>query len=125
MQSGTTGINTIRIYNPIKQGIDQDPTGEFVRAWVPELHSVSDAQIHMPWLASAGPVNYPDPIVDEKAARKAAAKAVYNLKKGEGYSKIAEQVVKRHASRRNANRPSRSKSKLKKIKSPQLKLPLE
>ena len=125
MQSGTTGINTIRIYNPIKQGIDQDPKGEFVRAWVPELHSVSDAQIHMPWLAAAGPVNYPNPIVDEKAARKAAAKAVYNLKKGEGYSKIAEQVVKRHASRRNANRPSRSKSKLKKIKSPQLKLPLE
>jgi len=124
MQSGTTGINTIRIYNPIKQGIDQDPTGEFVRAWVPELHSVSDAQIHMPWLASAGPVNYPDPIVDEKAARKAAAEAVYNLKKGEGYSKIAEQVVKRHASRRNATRSLKSKSKLKKIKNPQLKLPL-
>jgi len=125
MQSGTTGINTIRIYNPIKQGIDQDPTGEFVRAWVPELHSVSDAQIHMPWLASAGPVNYPDPIVDEKAARKAAAEAVYNLKKGEGYSKIAEQVVKRHASRRNATRSLKSKSKLKKIKNPQLKLPLD
>ena len=27
MQSGTTGINAIRIYNPIKQGIDQDPQG--------------------------------------------------------------------------------------------------
>ena len=27
MQSGTTGINSIRIYNPIKQSIDQDPTG--------------------------------------------------------------------------------------------------
>ena len=25
MQSGTTGINTIRIYNPVKQGKDQDP----------------------------------------------------------------------------------------------------
>ena len=118
MQSGTTGINTIRIYNPIKQGIDQDPTGEFVRAWVPELHSVSDAQIHMPWLASAGPVNYPDPIVDEKAARKAAAEAVYNLKKGEGYSKIAEQVVKRHASRRNATRSLKSKKQAQKNQKP-------
>jgi deoxyribodipyrimidine photo-lyase len=27
MQSGTTGINTIRIYNPIKQGQDHDPNG--------------------------------------------------------------------------------------------------
>ena len=125
MQSGTTGINTIRIYNPIKQGIDQDPKGEFVRAWVPELHSVSDAQIHMPWLAAAGPVNYPNPIVDEKAAREAAAKTVYNLKKGEGYSKIAEQVVKRHASRRSATRSLKSKSKLKKIRTLQLKLPLD
>ena len=79
----------------------------------------------MPWLAAAGPVNYPNPIVDEKAARKAAAKAVYNLKKGEGYLKIAEQVVKRHASRRNVTRFLQSKSKLKKIKTLQLKLPLD
>ena len=46
MQSGT-GINTIRIYNPIKQGVDQDPKGEFVRAWVPNCWC-SDTHIHMP-----------------------------------------------------------------------------
>jgi deoxyribodipyrimidine photo-lyase len=48
MQSGTTGINTVRIYNPIKQGYDQDPKGEFVRRWVPELASLNEAEIHEP-----------------------------------------------------------------------------
>ena len=43
MQSGTTGINTIRIYNPVKQGLDQDPTGVFTRRWVPELAPVPDS----------------------------------------------------------------------------------
>ena len=37
MQSGTTGINTLRIYNPIKQGLDHDPDGSFIRRWCPEL----------------------------------------------------------------------------------------
>lgn len=36
MQSGTTGINTLRIYSPDKQAEDHDPGGEFVRRWVPE-----------------------------------------------------------------------------------------
>ena len=49
MQSGTTGINTIRIYNPIKQSIDQDPNGEFIKKWVPELASVPNELIHEPW----------------------------------------------------------------------------
>jgi hypothetical protein len=40
MQSGTTGINTMRVYNPVKQGHDQDPEGVFVRRWVPEVADV-------------------------------------------------------------------------------------
>ena len=35
MQSSTTGINSVRIYSPIKQVIDQDPNGDFIRRWVP------------------------------------------------------------------------------------------
>ena len=46
MQSGTTGINAIRIYNPIKQGIDHDPEGVFIRRWIPELKDMDQAFIH-------------------------------------------------------------------------------
>ena len=49
MQSGTTGINTIRIYSVVKQGHDQDPTGAFVRRWVPELASIPDHHVQEPW----------------------------------------------------------------------------
>ncbi len=40
-RSGTTGINTIRIYNPVKQGLDQDPQQVFIRRWIPELETGS------------------------------------------------------------------------------------
>ena len=50
MQAGRTGINAIRIYNPIKQGTDHDPSGVFVREWLPELSDVPDSGIHHPWL---------------------------------------------------------------------------
>ncbi|MEM8581506.1 MAG: FAD-binding domain-containing protein, partial [Pseudomonadota bacterium] len=50
MQSGTTGMNIVRMYNPVKQGHDQDPTGVFTRRWVPELADVPDAFLQEPWL---------------------------------------------------------------------------
>ena len=37
MQSGTTGINTIRIYNPLKQIQEKDTDLTFVRRRIPEI----------------------------------------------------------------------------------------
>jgi deoxyribodipyrimidine photo-lyase len=45
MQSGTTGINTIRIYNPIKQLADKDSDLKFVRKWLPELQNMDSEDI--------------------------------------------------------------------------------
>jgi len=49
MQSGTTSNVTLRVYNPIKQGLDHDPNGDFIRTWVPELAGVHSQFIHVPW----------------------------------------------------------------------------
>jgi deoxyribodipyrimidine photo-lyase len=107
MQSGTTGINTVRIYNPVKQGYDQDPEGSFVRRWVPELAGVPDSFIHEPWKweGADGVLDkaYPAPIVDHLAAAKAARDRVWAMRKGPEYQSEARAIVVKHASRKGAH----------------------
>jgi deoxyribodipyrimidine photo-lyase len=105
MQSGTTGINTMRIYNPVKQGHDQDPEGRFVRAWVPELAAVPDAFLQEPWRwEGAGDVlgkAYPEPIVDNAAAARAAREALSAVRKGSGHRDVARKIANKHGSRKS------------------------
>ena len=49
MQAGTIGTNILRIYNPVKQSKENDPTGRFIRRWVPELRELPLAYLHEPW----------------------------------------------------------------------------
>ncbi len=100
MQSGVTGINTIRMYNPVKQGYDQDPTGTFTRRWVPELARVPAGFLQEPWKwpGSCG-LHYPEPVVDLVTAARAARDAVWGLRKDAGFGAEAAQIVKKHASR--------------------------
>lgn len=101
MQSGTTGINTIRIYNPVKQGMDQDRSGAFIRAYVPELRAVPDAFIHEPWhWPGAERLRYPKPIVDNAAAAKAARNILYGLRKATEHHLEAKKIADKHGSRK-------------------------
>ncbi|WP_447956994.1 FAD-binding domain-containing protein [Vreelandella sp. EE7] len=49
MQSGATGFNALRIYNPVKQAEENDPDGEFVARWVPELTVLPVEWRAKPW----------------------------------------------------------------------------
>jgi deoxyribodipyrimidine photo-lyase len=104
MQSGTTGINTPRIYNPVKQGYDQDPGGRFVRRWIPELAAVPDSFIHEPWRwPEAGSVlgrRYPAPVVDHRAAARQAAGRIRAVRREDGHRAAARDIAERHGSRR-------------------------
>jgi len=105
MQSGTTGMNTVRIYNPVKQGKDQDPTGVFTRKWVPELAEVPDVYLQEPWLwEGAGSLlgrRYPEPIVNVIEAARLARDRVWAVRKGGAFRAEAGQVIAKHASRKD------------------------
>jgi deoxyribodipyrimidine photo-lyase len=101
MQSGTTGINTVRIYNPVKQGLDHDPAGRFIRQYVPELGDLPDAFIHQPWLwPGQSTLAYPAPIIDHEFAAKAARTAIYAIRKTADHFNGAQSIARKHGSRK-------------------------
>ncbi len=113
MQSGVTGINTVRIYSPTKQLQDQDPDGVFVKRWVPELAAVPQQRLAEPFKmtsaeqSSAGcsiGADYPAPIVDHREAVQAAKDRVYAARRTEEAKAEAARVYKQHGSRRRPRR---------------------
>lgn len=122
MQSATTGINAIRIYNPIKQSLEQDPKGIFIKKWIPELKDVPIEYIHTPWEAKELTLDYPAPIVNEAEARKEAADILYGLKKHIKNNETTKKIIVKHASRMNSDRNRKSRRLENKKRSPRKKI---
>lgn len=105
MQSGTTGINAIRIYSVVKQGHDQDPTGAFVRRWVPELAAVPDGCLQEPWnFEGASRIVgrlYPERIVDLKASTAEAKERIFATRRDAGFRAASDRIQNRHGSRKS------------------------
>jgi deoxyribodipyrimidine photo-lyase len=108
MQSGTTGINTLRIYSPTRQLLDHDPQGVFVRRWVPELGLVPLARLAEPWRMTAAEqraarcilgVDYPWPVVEHAAAVAAARARLVAARRTEQARAEAARVLAKHGSR--------------------------
>ena len=108
MQAGTTGINTTRVYNPIKQAQDHDPEGVFVRRWQRHLRHVPDAWLLEPWRmpahvqARCGVLlgrDLPEPLVDLAAATRAAKARVYALRAKPAVREAKAAIVEKHGSR--------------------------
>ncbi len=112
MQAGTTGINIPRIYNPTLQAQKLDPQGDFIRRWLPELRSVSNAWIHQPWLMPASQQrqcgvilgqHYPEPLVDFAKASRRAKAHITQLRDAE-FMATARYIGHKHGSRKRSRR---------------------
>ena len=112
MQAGTTGINTVRMYNPIKQSKDHDPNGVFIKKWLPQLQNVPLQFIHEPYMmtmieqqlcATIIGEHYPSPIIDIESSGKAARANIWGHRKNEIVKQENKRILFTHTRRKSEN----------------------
>ncbi len=114
MQSGTTGINTLRIYHPVKQAMALDANGDFVRRWIPALRQLPDSWIFEPWQMPVtlqrryGCVinqHYPAPMVEIVEAMREAKQRLFAVRQTMHAYGWTAQVLEKHGSRQSRHFP--------------------
>jgi deoxyribodipyrimidine photo-lyase len=109
MQAGITGVNTVRIYNPIKNSEDHDAEGIFIKKWCTELQEIPAHLIHEPWKLNAFEqeiynckigVDYPEPIIDLESTRKYASEIIWGKRKEVATKLEGIRILKKHVNQK-------------------------
>ena len=133
MQSGVTGINTVRIYNPIKQSMDHASTGASIRRCVPELQDVGSDWIHEPWKMDASQQQnaqvkigdtYPAPLTEHSPSVKLARAKMADVFHRKGFREASKAVYEKLGSRRRQPKRSGRSQKVKRADKPNSQLSL-
>lgn len=108
MQAGTTGINTVRMYNPIKQSKEHDPEGLFIKEWVTELKDVPPEFIHEPWKMTELDkefndikLDYPKPVIDLVKSGKIAREKIWGHRNHPMVKKESERILNLHVRKKS------------------------
>ncbi|MBA4707235.1 FAD-binding domain-containing protein [Aquitalea aquatica] len=113
MQAGTTGINTTRVYNPVKQAMDHDPQGRFVRQWLPAMRRVPDSWLFQPWKMPddlcrqhglEGEYALVQPLVELESAARLARQHLHARRNEQAVRAGKQAILHKHGSRKQLAR---------------------
>jgi deoxyribodipyrimidine photo-lyase len=102
MQAGVTGINTIRMYNPVLNGKKYDADGLFIKTWIPELVNTPIDCIHDPWTSTNRSLigDYPLPVVDPKQGTKQARKLYWEMRNHPEVKSESKRILQLHVQKK-------------------------
>ena len=108
MQAGTTGIHTLRIYNPVKNSYKHDLDGEFILTYLPCLKAIPLEFVHEPWKLTAMEQSmynfelgkdYPKPIIEMASTRQHASDSIWKIIQSQESKMQGRKLLKRHTIR--------------------------
>ena len=103
MQAGVTGVNSIRVYNPIKQSKEKDSDARFLKKWLPELSTLEIPFVHEPWnlteidlIQKSIPTYYKKPIISTDLSRSKVTRKLWELRKDDLVKKESKRILAVH-----------------------------